>query len=175
MLVMKCLDDTSCSSSSSVRGRRAARSSSREIAMELTVVALGGDRHRISVRGHEIVVDQPLDGGGEDSGPTPTDLFVASLGSCVAHCARRGLGRDGEGPTVRCGWAMSGAAPWRVSMITIDVTLPPDTTDARLDAVRRAVAHCTVHNSLNAPPTVSIRTAVAQEAKAGHTLEPSVT
>jgi putative redox protein len=143
--------------------------------MELTVVALGGDRHRISVRGHEIVVDQPRDGGGEDSGPTPTDLFVASLASCVAHYARRGLGRDGEGPTVRCGWAMSGAPPWRVSMITIDITLPPGTTDARRDAVRRAVAHCTVHNSLNVPPTVLIRAAVAREAKAGRTREPAVT
>ena len=142
--------------------------------MELTVVALGGDRHRIRVRGHEIVVDQPRDGGGEDAGPTPTDLFVASLASCVAHYARRGLGRGGEGPTVRCSWTMSEAAPWRVAMITIDVTLPTGTTDARRDAVRRAITHCTVHNSLHTPPTVTISAAVAGEVEAGQAREPAV-
>jgi putative redox protein len=139
------------------------------MARELTVVSLGGDRHRIAVRGHEVVVDQPREAGGEDAGPTPTDLFVASLASCVAHYARRGLGRGGEGPTVRCSWTMSEAPPWRVAMITIEVSLPPGTTDARLDAVRRAVTHCTVHNSLNDPPTVSIGAAVAPEGEAART------
>jgi putative redox protein len=126
--------------------------------MELTVASLGGDRHRITVRGHELIVDQPCEAGGEDAGPTPTDLFVASLASCVAHYARRGLGSGGEGPTVRCVWRMSETPPWRVAAITIDVTLPPGTSDARVAAVRRAVAHCTVHNSLQAPPAVSITT-----------------
>jgi putative redox protein len=136
--------------------------------MELTVVSLGGDRHRIAVRGHELIVDQPRDAGGEDAGPTPTDLFVASLASCVAHYARRGLGSDGEGPAVRCVWRMSETPPWRVAAIKIDVTVPPGTTDARVAAVRRAVEHCTVHNSLQAPPAVSITTsAVSVEVGVG--------
>ena len=129
--------------------------------MELTVVSLGGDRHRITVRGHEIVVDQPVESGGEDAGPTPTDLFVASLASCVAHYARRGLGAGGEGPTVRCTWRMSETPPWRVAAIAIDVTLPASTSDARLEAVRRAIGHCTVHNSLQSPPAITVRAEVA--------------
>ncbi|MFI5287208.1 MAG: OsmC family protein [Candidatus Dormibacteria bacterium] len=129
--------------------------------MELTVASLGGDRHCITIRGHELIVDQPRDAGGEDAGPTPTDLFVASLASCVAHYARRGLGSGGEGPKVRCVWRMSETPPWRVAAIRIDVLLPPGTTDARLAAVRRAVEHCTVHNSLQAPPAVSITTTAA--------------
>ena len=131
--------------------------------MELIVDSLGGDRHRIRVRGHEVIVDQPREAGGEDAGPTPTDLFVASLASCVAHYARRGLGRGGPGPTVRCSWAMSEEPPWRVAAISMEVILPPGTTEPRVAAVRRAVAHCTVHNSLADPPAVSIRTAVAPE------------
>jgi len=129
--------------------------------MELTVVSLGGDRHRITVRGHEIVVDQPVDSGGEDAGPTPTDLFVASLASCVAHYARRGLGAGGEGPTVRCTWRMSETPPWRVAAIAIDVRLPASTTDARLEAVRRAISHCTVHNTLRSAPAITVRAGVA--------------
>ena len=129
--------------------------------MELSVVSLGGDRHRITVRGHEVIVDQPSDSGGEDAGPTPTDLFVASLASCVAHYARRGLGPDGGGPTVRCTWAMSETPPWRVTSIAIEVQLPSRTTEARVGAVRRAIGHCTVHNSLQSTPVISIRAAVA--------------
>lgn len=123
---------------------------------QLTVETLGGDRHRISVRGHELVVDQPVDAGGDDLGPTPTELFVASVAACTAHYARRGLGRFGAGPTVRCRWVMSTTPPWRVVDIDINVDVPPETSDARLAAVRRAIEHCTVHNSLEDPPAVHV-------------------
>ncbi|MFZ0130712.1 MAG: OsmC family protein [Candidatus Dormiibacterota bacterium] len=132
--------------------------------MELTVVSLGGDRHRITVRGHEVIVDQPRESGGEDAGPTPTDLFVASLASCVAHYARRGMGSGGERPMVRCTWTMSETPPWRVDSIAIEVQLPSSTSVSRVEAVRRAIGHCTVHNTLHSPPTISIRAAVAPRA-----------
>jgi putative redox protein len=128
--------------------------------MELTVTNLDGDRHRIAVRGHQLLVDQPLSDGGEDAGPTPTELFVASLASCTAHYARRGLGRSGDGPIVHCTWTMSDTPPWRVSAIDIDVELPADTSPQRVDAVQRAIAHCTVHNTLLDPPAVRIRAGV---------------
>ena len=123
---------------------------------KLTVDSLGGDRHRISVRGHELVVDQPRDDGGDDLGPTPTDLFVAALAACTAHYAQRGLGRGAPGLSVRCRWVMSKTPPWRVADIDINVDLPPGTSDARLAAVRRAIEHCTVHNSLEDPPAVHV-------------------
>ena len=130
--------------------------------MELTVRSLGRDRHLISVRGHNLVVDQPLRDGGEDAGPTPTDLFVASLASCVAHYARRALGREGGGATVHCTWTMSQEPPWRVSAIEITVELPRATSEARLAAVRRAIGHCTVHNSIVSPPRMVITAAVSR-------------
>jgi putative redox protein len=124
--------------------------------MELTVESLSADRHRIAVRGHELLVDQPRGDGGAEAGPTPTELFVASLASCIAHYARRGLGSGGEGPSVHCSWTMSDSAPWRVNSIDIDVRLPAATSDARIAAVRRAIGHCTVHNTLMDPPSVRI-------------------
>jgi putative redox protein len=128
--------------------------------MELTVSSLGGDRHLISVRGHELIVDQPRSDGGEDAGPTPTDLFVASLASCVAHYARRALGREGGRPSVHCRWSMSATTPWRVTAIEIEVRLPEITSPARLAAVRRAIGHCTIHNTLQDPPKVAISAAL---------------
>src|SRR5579863_5200867 len=128
--------------------------------MELNVVSLGGDRHRITIGRHELMVDQPRDAGGEDAGPTPTDLFVASLASCIAHYARRGLGSYGGAPTVHCTWTMSETPPWRVATIAIHVQLPAATPDARVTAVRRAISHCTVHNSLLTRPTMSLTASV---------------
>lgn len=56
----------------------------------------GGYRCRIPVRGHEIIADEPAGDGGTDTGPAPTDLFLAALGSCftmaVYHAAtKRGV------------------------------------------------------------------------------------
>lgn len=128
--------------------------------MQLDVVNLGGDHHRITVRGHRIDVDQPVAAGGEDWGPTPVELFVASLASCIAHYARRALGPVGEGPHVLCSWEMSDTKPWRVTSIDVDVNVSSEVSPARLAAVKRAISHCTVHNSLVQVPSISIATSV---------------
>ena len=44
----------------------------------------GGYRCRVTARSFEIRVDEPLDSGGDDTGPQPTELFLASLASCFA-------------------------------------------------------------------------------------------
>jgi putative redox protein len=53
----------------------------------------GGDRFVINVRGHLVSVDQPVRDGGDDTAPTLTELFIASLASCVAFYAGRYLAR----------------------------------------------------------------------------------
>ena len=72
-------------------------------AATLRVVYLSGDRFEVSIREHVVTVDQPVQAGGQDIGPTPTELFVAGLASCVAFYARRYLRRhklDATGLTV---------------------------------------------------------------------------
>ncbi len=44
----------------------------------------GGDLFEIAVRQHVLHVDQPTEDGGSDFAPTPTEMFVSSLASCVA-------------------------------------------------------------------------------------------
>jgi uncharacterized OsmC-like protein len=139
-----------------MRRRPVATSSLREPARELSVVWVGGDRHRISVRNHHVLIDQPRCDGGDDAGPTPVELFIGSLASCVSHYARRGLGPLGPGPAVHCSWTMSDTAPWRVATIEVDVQLPEGTSVARRAAVERAIAHCTVQNTLADPPAIRV-------------------
>ncbi|MDY6916254.1 MAG: OsmC family protein [Candidatus Cloacimonadota bacterium] len=38
----------------------------------------------VTARGHKLYVDQPQNGGGEDSGPTPLEYLFFSLASCIA-------------------------------------------------------------------------------------------
>ncbi len=125
---------------------------------ELTVRHLGGDRFAIDVRGHTITVDQPVGVGGEDTAPTPTELFIAGLASCVAFYARRFLARhdiDPDGLVVTTSYTLGGR-PARVSEITIRVTPPAALPDDRRDALLAVASHCTVHNTLHEPPEIHI-------------------
>ncbi len=119
----------------------------------------GGDRYRVRIRGHELVVDQPREDGGEDAGPTPTELFVAGLASCVAFYAGRFLRRHGlptEGLAVACGFTFAEDRPARVGTVAITVRLPEGFPEERRAALAAVVEHCTVHNSLRQPPEVTI-------------------
>ena len=62
-----------------------------ELAVEATWD--GGYRCRVKARDFEIRADEPVKSGGEDTGPQPTELFLASLASCftlaLAHVARK--------------------------------------------------------------------------------------
>lgn len=119
----------------------------------------GGERYEIAVRDHTIAVDQPVDAGGEDLAPTPTELFVASLASCVAFYAGRYLSRHGitrEGLGVTVSFQMADDRPARVTDIKVEVRIPEELPDARRPALQAVVEHCTVHNSLTTPPRIRV-------------------
>jgi uncharacterized OsmC-like protein len=124
----------------------------------LTVRHLEGDRFAVAVRGHVMTVDQPVPDGGEDTAPTPTELFVASLAACVAFYARRYLDRHGlsaTGLAVTTDFSM-GQHPARVTEIHVEVRLPEGIPAKRRDAILAVASHCTVHNSLADPPVVTV-------------------
>lgn len=120
-----------------------------------------GDRFEIGIRQHLLQVDQPVDAGGTDVAPTPTELFVASLASCVAFYARRFLARHGlptAGLSVTATSVMADR-PTRVGAISLTLAVPEGVPDERRAALLAVASHCTVHNSLEQPPAVSIELA----------------
>lgn len=117
-----------------------------------------GDRFSIAMRGHEVVVDQPVEMHGDDLGPTPTELFVASLASCVGFYARRYLQRhqlDATGLIVEVSYAMA-TKPARVGDVTLRIVVPAGVPVARRAALLAMAEHCTVHNTLTVPPQIDI-------------------
>lgn len=136
---------------------------------QITVRHESLDRFRIAVRGHEIVVDQPAPSSG-DAGPTPTELFVASLAACAGFYARRFLARHGVADgelVVVCdfGWAADHS---RVTAIALRLETPEGIPAELHPALMRVLEHCTVHESIRAVPTVSYEIAPARAAVAAH-------
>lgn len=125
---------------------------------QIEVHHLGQDRFAIQVRKHTIIIDQPTDDGGTDTAPTPTELFVASLASCVAHYAHRYLtrhGLDSDGLQVTATYEIA-LRPTRVGQVRVDIVPPSGLPSSRREALLAVASHCTVHNSLAQPPPVEI-------------------
>jgi putative redox protein len=126
---------------------------------QMTVRHDHGDRFTIVIRGHEVTIDQPFDAGGTDAGPTPTELYVGGLASCVAFYAGRFLDRhaiERDGFSVACEWEMANERPNRVGRIEIRLELPSGFPSKHHDRLMAVVEHCTVHNSMVQIPEIVI-------------------
>ncbi len=129
---------------------------------QLDVRFVAGESYEVAVRGHRVLVDQLAEAGGEDAAPTPTELLIASLATCVAFYAGRYLTRHGysrDGLAVSAGFDMARDHPARVSGIHLVVRVPATLPLERWPAFRAVISHCTVHNTLTRPPAVVIELA----------------
>lgn len=56
----------------------------------ISVTSRMGDNTLINadIRGHNVCIDQPVAGGGNDQGPTPLEYFLFSIGGCINSIAR---------------------------------------------------------------------------------------
>lgn len=123
-----------------------------------------GNQFEIDIRGHQLWVDQPGKGAPGEAGPTPTELFVASLAACVGHYAVAFLRRHElayQGLRVECDWVMRAAQPARVGRVDLRVMPPGEVPEQARAGLQAAVEQCTVHNSLRQPPPVTVSLAGA--------------
>ena len=95
---------------------------------------------------------------GGDSSLEPLELFIASLGGCVAayvvsHCEMVGIAH--EGFEVEVYWERA-KEKRRVALINMKVKLPSELPENRKKALLRVAEHCTVHNSIVEKPEVNI-------------------
>lgn len=116
----------------------------------IVITHAGGVKFSIRIRSHEIMVDQPVAAGGDDSAPAPIELLAASLGSCVAYYVynffhARGLPAD----DLRVELTQRGARnPSRVESFAVRITLPTDLPAKYVPLLERVVESCPAHNTL---------------------------
>ena len=132
--------------------------------MEVKITHLDQVKFSIQSRSHTILCDQPAENGGEDSGMTPPELLLASLGSCAAFYAvqylkTRNLAETGVEVTVTAEKLKQAA---RLGNFYVHVVSPVSLTEEQTEGLMRSVHHCLVHNTLLAPPEIKIELATAE-------------
>jgi uncharacterized OsmC-like protein len=126
--------------------------------LEVKVSHVDGVRFAIQARSHVVTSDQPLDNGGEDSGMTPPEFLLASLGSCAAYYAveylrTRNLAQTGVEVSVSAEKLLK---PARLGNFRIHVLSPVELNPQHSEGLVRAVHHCLVHNTLLSPSEITI-------------------
>ncbi|MCB0132462.1 MAG: OsmC family protein, partial [Caldilineaceae bacterium] len=108
---------------------------------------------------HKVQIDVPANMGGSDRGPTPPELFVASLGSCVGafaatYCRQAGI--DTADMTVDVSFDKVGN-PTRLTNLAITVNLPYGDCSGREKALLRVAEHCPVHETISMLEGINIQ------------------
>jgi len=112
-------------------------------------------------RGLSVLVDQPKDDGGDDTGFNPVELLVASLGACIGYYALLFLGRrkiDPKGLKISMAWEY-GENPRRVAKLKAEISLDAKLDDHQVSGLLKITSGCTVHNTLTHAPDISINIA----------------
>jgi len=135
--------------------------------MEIKVEFPGGARVDAHFGSFTVRTDQPLAHGGENSAPSPFEVFLASLATCAGYyvlgfCDRRGISSEGIRITQRI---ERDAATKMVRKIIVDIQLPAEFPRQYVSAVIRAAEACLVKKHLESPPAFEVLASL--EAPAG--------
>lgn len=108
--------------------------------------------------GFNVLSDQPERNGGENSAPSPYDLFLASLGTCAGFfalrfCQQRELPTEGLGLTLDL---ERNKETKRLDKIIMDIQLPDDFPDKYKKAIIRATEECAVKKVILDPPEFEV-------------------
>jgi len=106
--------------------------------------------HTVQVRDHQLLVDEPLDSGGEDTGPDPQELLAVSLASCTAitmemYAVRKGWEIGNVEVEVQYSPAERGC-PTRFDVV---LRLPDDLPEEQVERLQVIAAKCPVHRTLD--------------------------
>ncbi len=105
--------------------------------------------HDVKAGNHRLTVDEPVDSGGDDRGPSPQELLAAALASCTAvtiemYAQRKGWDASGLAVDVRYTPAERGC-PTRFDLV---LKMPPHLDDEQIEKLRVIAAKCPVHRTL---------------------------
>ena len=109
-----------------------------------------GYAHTVTFEHHTLIVDEPVEKGGADTGPPATALLAMSLASCTAvtmemYATRKGW--DIGGVEVACEYTPAErGCPTRFGIV---VRLPDSLSEEQVERLRVIAAKCPVHRTLD--------------------------
>jgi ribosomal protein S12 methylthiotransferase accessory factor len=130
--------------------------------MEMIVDFPGGAKVDAHFGGFTVKTDQPVQGGGENTAPSPFLTFLASLGTCagiyvLGFCRSRGLPTDGIRIIQRMhNNNLNGA----LEKIELEIQVPPTFPDKYYPALIRSAEQCAVKKAIEQPPAFDVHTTV---------------
>ncbi|MGW8312955.1 MAG: OsmC family protein [Desulfuromonadales bacterium] len=126
--------------------------------MEITFP--GGVQVNAQYKGFEVATDQPEKAGGQNSAPSPFDLFLFSLGTCAGFfalrfCQQRDLATEGLRLTQTI---ERNPDTKRLDRVAITLYLPDGFPEKYRSAIIRATDQCAVKKALLDPPEIEVVT-----------------
>ncbi len=127
--------------------------------MDVVVKFPGGKRVDAEYKGFTVMTDQPVQGGGGGSAPTPFDLFLCSIGACAGiyvlnFCQERSIPTEGSTLVLK---TERDTDSKMVNRISIDINLPKDFPQKYSQAVRSAAELCSVKKHIMNAPAFDIK------------------
>ena len=126
------------------------------MAIRVTRDRTGKMRHFVQVRNHRFAVDEVEPVGGEDTGPTPHDLYDAALAACKAvtlvwYANRKSIPLTDVGVAVERDDSEERKGTYR---LRATLTLGGDLTDAQREELRTVADKCPVHRLMTQATTI---------------------
>jgi putative redox protein len=133
--------------------------------MEMIVDFPGGARVDAHFGKFTVQTDQPANGGGEDSAPSPFEMFLASIGTCagiyvLGFCRQRGISSEG----IRIIERIQPGPGGMVEKLDLEIQVPPEFPEKYYESLVRAAELCKVKKTIENPPAFDVYTKVTSPA-----------
>ena len=120
---------------------------------EIVVTFPGGRRVDAQIGPHTLHTDQPRDNGGDDTAPSPFDVFLGAMGACAGifvqgFCSKRNIPTEGIRIIERPSFDADGV----LAQVDFELQLPPIFPEKYRDAVVKVAEQCSVKRAIAAQP-----------------------
>jgi len=128
--------------------------------MEMIIDFPGGARVGAHFNEFTVSTDQPPQGGGNSSAPTPFTTFLASIGTCagiyvLGFCKQRGIPTEGVQIVQRM---HPNPVTGMIGKIDLEIQVPEDFPEKYRSSLVRAAELCAVKKHFEQPPSFDVFT-----------------
>ena len=128
--------------------------------MEMIIDFSGGTKVNAHFGAFTVETDQPFEGGGENSAPTPFEMFLSSIGTCagiyvLGFCKQRNLPTEGIRIVEHINPNNTTGMP---DKIELEIQVPPSFPKQYYSALIRSAELCKVKKTIEHPPEFEIVT-----------------